>query len=39
MAAALKQRIESVLGKPVDGLTALNPAEAQELSRLLFEEQ
>ena len=34
---ALKQRIESVLGKPVDSLTAINPAEAQELSRLLFD--
>ncbi len=36
---ALKQRIESVLGKPVEDLSALNPAEAQELSRLLFDER
>ena len=34
---ALKRGIESVLGKSVESLTAITPAQTQELSRMLFE--
>jgi hypothetical protein len=34
---ALKRRMESVLGKSVESLTSITPAEAKELSRMLFE--
>jgi hypothetical protein len=36
--AALRQRVETALGKPVESLAdGITPAEAQELGRILFE--
>jgi hypothetical protein len=35
--AALRRQIETRLGKPVETLTAITPAEAAELGRILFE--